>query len=140
MFGLATVVFGISRSFWLTFAFLAVTGATDMISMVVRNTARQLQTPDEMRGRMVSLNMIFFQGGPQLGEFQAGEPWPTGWALRPRSCWAGWGAFWPPSGSPLRRRNCGNITGKISPKKKLHKTSSNPPPSSADVRFLIQFV
>lgn len=72
LFGLATVVFGVSRSFWVTFAALAVTGATDMVSMVVRNTARQLQTPDELRGRMVSLNMIFFQGGPQLGEFEAG--------------------------------------------------------------------
>ncbi len=72
LFGLATVVFGISRSFWITFVALAVTGATDMVSMVVRNTARQLQTPDELRGRMVSLNMIFFQGGPQLGEFEAG--------------------------------------------------------------------
>ena len=72
LFGLATVVFGLSRSFWLTFGALAVTGATDMISMVVRNTARQLQTPDALRGRMVSLNMIFFQGGPQLGEFEAG--------------------------------------------------------------------
>ncbi len=72
LFGLATVVFGLSRSFWITFAALAVTGATDMISMVVRNTARQLQTPDSLRGRMVSLNMIFFQGGPQLGELEAG--------------------------------------------------------------------
>ncbi|MBN2084820.1 MAG: MFS transporter [Anaerolineales bacterium] len=72
LFGLATAVFGISRSFWITFAALAVTGATDMISMVVRNTARQLQTPDSLRGRMVSLNMLFFMGGPQLGEFEAG--------------------------------------------------------------------
>ncbi len=72
LFGLATAVFGISRSFWITFAALAVTGATDMISMVIRNTARQLQTPDSLRGRMVSVNMIFFQGGPQLGELEAG--------------------------------------------------------------------
>jgi MFS family permease len=72
LFGLATAVFGLSRSFWITFAALAVTGATDMISMVVRNTARQLQTPDSLRGRMVGLNMIFFQGGPQLGELEAG--------------------------------------------------------------------
>jgi MFS family permease len=72
LFGLATAVFGLSRSFWITFAALAVTGATDMISMVIRNTARQLQTPDSLRGRMVSVNMIFFQGGPQLGELEAG--------------------------------------------------------------------
>jgi MFS family permease len=72
LFSLATLVFGMSRIFWLTFAALAVTGATDMVSMVIRNTARQMQTPDSMRGRMVSLNMIFFMGGPQLGEFEAG--------------------------------------------------------------------
>jgi predicted MFS family arabinose efflux permease len=40
--------------------------------MIIRNTVRQLQTPDEMRGRMVSINQIFFQGGPQLGEVEAG--------------------------------------------------------------------
>jgi predicted MFS family arabinose efflux permease len=72
VFSLATIVFGISRVFWLTFLALAVSGATDMISMVIRNTARQLQTPDSLRGRMVSLTMIFFMGGPQLGEFEAG--------------------------------------------------------------------
>jgi MFS family permease len=72
VFSLATIAFGVSRSFWLTFLALALTGAADMVSMVIRNTARQLQTPDGMRGRMVSLNMIFFMGGPQLGEFEAG--------------------------------------------------------------------
>jgi MFS family permease len=71
-FGLATVVFGVSRNFWLTFACLAATGATDTVSMVIRNIVRQLGTPDAMRGRMTSVNMIFFMGGPQLGEFEAG--------------------------------------------------------------------
>jgi MFS family permease len=71
-FGLATVVFGISRSFWITFACLALTGATDTVSMVIRNIIRQLDTPDSMRGRMTSVNMIFFMGGPQLGELEAG--------------------------------------------------------------------
>jgi MFS family permease len=72
VFSLATIAFGASRVFWITFCALAVTGAMDMISMVVRNTSRQLLTPDSLRGRMVSLNMIFFMGGPQLGEFEAG--------------------------------------------------------------------
>jgi MFS family permease len=72
VFSLATIVFGISKVFWLTFCALAITGAMDMISMVVRNTSRQLLTPDSLRGRMISLNMIFFMGGPQLGEFEAG--------------------------------------------------------------------
>jgi MFS family permease len=71
-YGLATVVFGISRSFWLTFACLALTGATDTVSMVIRNIVRQLETPDRLRGRMTGVNMVFFMGGPQLGELEAG--------------------------------------------------------------------
>jgi MFS family permease len=70
--GIATVVFGMSRSFWLTFVCLAVTGATDMVSTVIRNVIRQLETPDRLRGRMTSISMVFFQGGPQLGELEAG--------------------------------------------------------------------
>jgi MFS family permease len=71
-YGLATVVFGLSRSFWLTFACLAMTGATDTVSMVIRNIVRQLETPDRLRGRMTGINMVFFIGGPQLGELEAG--------------------------------------------------------------------
>jgi MFS family permease len=71
-FGLATVGFGLSRWFWVTFACLALTGATDTISMIIRNIVRQLETPDRLRGRMVGVNMVFFIGGPQLGEFEAG--------------------------------------------------------------------
>jgi MFS family permease len=71
-YGLATVVFGFSRNFWLTFLCLALTGATDTVSMVLRNVVRQLGTPDQLRGRMTSVNMIFFMGGPQLGELEAG--------------------------------------------------------------------
>jgi MFS family permease len=72
VFGLATVVFGLSRSFWLTFGCLAVTGAADTISMIIRNIVRQLETPDRLRGRMIGVNMVYFIGGPQLGEFEAG--------------------------------------------------------------------
>ncbi len=71
-FGIATVIFGVSRSFWLTFVALAFTGVTDGISVIIRNTVRQLQTPDNLRGRMTSINQIFFRGGPQLGELEAG--------------------------------------------------------------------
>ena len=71
-FGIATIGFGLSRDFALTFACLALTGATDTVSMVIRNVIRQLNTPDAMRGRMTSVNMIFFMGGPQLGELEAG--------------------------------------------------------------------
>lgn len=72
VYGLATVMFGLSRSFWLTFLCLAATGAADTVSMVLRNVIRQLGTPDHLRGRMVGINMVFVQGGPQLGELEAG--------------------------------------------------------------------
>ena len=72
IFGLATIVFGLSRSYWLTFGALTVAGAADSVSTILRNTIRQLQTPDRLRGRMVSVNQMFFMGGPQLGELEAG--------------------------------------------------------------------
>jgi MFS family permease len=72
IYGLATVLFGFSHSFMLSALCLAVTGAADTVSMVIRNLVRQLTTPDAMRGRMTSVNMIFFMGGPQLGELEAG--------------------------------------------------------------------
>ena len=72
VYGLATVVFGFSRSFWAAFACLAVSGAADTVSMVIRNVVRQLETPNELRGRMSGVNMVFFMGGPQLGELEAG--------------------------------------------------------------------
>jgi MFS family permease len=71
-FGMATVAFGLTRSFWVMFACLALTGVTDTVSMVFRNVIRQMETPDHMRGRMVGVNMVFFMGGPQLGEVEAG--------------------------------------------------------------------
>jgi len=70
--GVATIVFGFSTSFWLTFLCLAMVGSTDTVSTVLRNVIRQLETPDRLRGRMTGVNMVFFMGGPQLGEFEAG--------------------------------------------------------------------
>jgi MFS family permease len=72
LYGAATVLFGVSRSFWITFAALALTGVADTVSMVIRNIVRQLETPDRLRGRMIGVNMIFFIGGPQMGEMEAG--------------------------------------------------------------------
>ncbi|MHC1782058.1 MAG: MFS transporter [Anaerolineaceae bacterium] len=72
VFGLATVLFGFSTSFVVTMSSLIVMGAADAVSTILRSTIRQLQTPDFIRGRMVSINQIFFQGGPQLGEIEAG--------------------------------------------------------------------
>ncbi len=71
-YGVATVVYGLSRSYVLTLAALAGTGLADVVSTVIRQTLRQLATPDALRGRMTSVNMIFFMGGPQLGELEAG--------------------------------------------------------------------
>ncbi len=72
IYGLATALFGLSTSFVLSYFLLALTGAGDTVSTVIRNTIRQLNTPDRLRGRMTSVNMIFFMGGPQLGELEAG--------------------------------------------------------------------
>jgi MFS family permease len=72
VFGLATIWFGVEHTFLLAFAALTLMGAADAVSTIIRNTIRQLQTPDNVRGRMTSINQIFFMGGPQLGEVEAG--------------------------------------------------------------------
>ena len=71
-YGLSIAAFGLSRDLRLSLLFLAGSGASDTVSMIIRQTVRQLLTPDELRGRMTSVNMVFFMGGPQLGEFEAG--------------------------------------------------------------------
>lgn len=100
VYGAATVLFGLSRSFALTFLCLAVTGAADTVSTVLRNVVRQLATPDSMRGRMTGVNMVFFMGGPQLGELEAGlvaqwltAPWSVitgGLGCIVATVWTGW--------------------------------------------------
>ncbi len=72
VYGFATVLFGMSHLFWLSLAVLALAGAADTISSILRQTIRQMGTPDHLRGRMTSINMIFFMGGPQLGNLEAG--------------------------------------------------------------------
>jgi MFS family permease len=72
IYGLATIAFGLSTGFAAAFIALAFVGGGDSVSTIIRNTIRQLQTPDHLRGRMTSVNQIFFMGGPQLGEFEAG--------------------------------------------------------------------
>jgi MFS family permease len=71
-YGLATAFYGASQLFALSFFLLALVGASDTVSTILRNTIRQLATPDYLRGRMTSVNMIFFMGGPQLGNLEAG--------------------------------------------------------------------
>jgi MFS family permease len=72
LYAVFTALFGISRVFVLSLLALAGVGFTDTISMILRQTIRQLVTPDALRGRMTSVNMVFFMGGPQLGEVEAG--------------------------------------------------------------------
>ncbi len=71
-FGMATLWFGVSRTIVPAMTALLVMGGADTVSTVIRNTIRQMQTPDHIRGRMTSVNQLFFQGGPQLGEVEAG--------------------------------------------------------------------
>ena len=72
VFGAATVVFGVSTSFLLSMLTLAVTGAADMVSIVVRQSLVQLETPDPMRGRVSAVNSVFIGASNQLGEFESG--------------------------------------------------------------------
>ena len=72
VFGVATIAFGLSTSFWFSLAVLAVLGAADMISMVIRGAFVQLHTPDEMRGRVSAVNGLFIGASNQLGEFESG--------------------------------------------------------------------
>jgi MFS family permease len=72
IFGIATIFFGMANTFLMAMIMLMLLGAADTVSTIIRNTIRQLQTPDHIRGRMTSINQIFFQGGPQLGQVEAG--------------------------------------------------------------------
>ncbi|MEK7597700.1 MAG: MFS transporter [Patescibacteria group bacterium] len=71
-YGFNMMLFAISRNFYLSLFFIALSGSGDFISAVIRNVVRQLNTPDRLRGRMTAVNMVFYMGGPQLGEMEAG--------------------------------------------------------------------
>ena len=72
LFGLCMVVFGLSTSFVLSLLVLAVSGGADTVSVVVRQTLVQLETPDAMRGRVSAVNSVFIGASNQLGEFESG--------------------------------------------------------------------
>ncbi|MEC7523333.1 MAG: MFS transporter [Myxococcota bacterium] len=72
VFGLSTIVFGLSESFPLSLVALALLGAADMVSVVIRQSLVQIWTPDEMRGRVGSVSMIFIGASNELGEFESG--------------------------------------------------------------------
>jgi MFS family permease len=71
-FGTATVVFGLSRNLYLSLAALLVVGASDMVSVIVRATLVQLATPDEMRGRVSAVNVLFIGASNEFGQFESG--------------------------------------------------------------------
>ena len=72
VFGVATIVFAVSQSFWLSFMALVVLGASDVISVVIRHSLVQIRTPDAMRGRVSAVNAMFIGTSNQLGEFESG--------------------------------------------------------------------
>lgn len=72
VFGVATIVFGLSTSFWLSIAALAVLGAGDMVSVYIRHLLVQLETPDSIRGRVSAVNGVFIGASNELGEFESG--------------------------------------------------------------------
>jgi MFS family permease len=72
IFGLATIVFGLSHDFALSLVALVAIGASDMVSVVVRSALVQLATPDAMRGRVSAVNMVFIGASNELGEFESG--------------------------------------------------------------------
>ncbi len=72
LFGLATVVFGLSHSFLLSIACLVLLGAADMVSVVIRGVLVQVETPPEMRGRVSAVNLVFIGASNELGEFESG--------------------------------------------------------------------
>jgi MFS family permease len=71
-FGIFIIVFGLSKYYWLSFVALAAAGFCDGISVVVRGVISQLYTPDELRGRVSSINMIFINSSNELGQFESG--------------------------------------------------------------------
>lgn len=72
VYGACSAAFGLSRNFWLSMALLAGTGVADTVSMIMRRSIIQLSTPDALRGRVTSANMIFVLSGPQLGQLESG--------------------------------------------------------------------
>ena len=93
VFGVATMVFAVSRSIALSLLALGVMGAADTVSVVIRLALVQLGTPDNMRGRVGAVNFLFINASNQLGAFESGATAALLGTCR-RCCWAGWGPWW----------------------------------------------
>ena len=72
IFGISTILFGISKNFYLSLAILMILGAADMISVIIRSVLVQMETPQEMRGRVSAVNFVFIGASNELGEFESG--------------------------------------------------------------------
>ena len=72
LFGIGTILFALSTSFWVSIVTLIVLGAADCVSVVIRQSLVQLETPDDMRGRVSAVNSVFIGASNQLGEFESG--------------------------------------------------------------------
>jgi MFS family permease len=92
VFGLATVGFALSRNIWVSMAILCVLGAADVTSVVVRSSLVQLETPDEMRGRVSAVNSLFIGTSNQLGEFESGVT-ASWFGLIPATIYGGLGSI-----------------------------------------------
>ena len=92
IFGAATVVFGLSRDLWLSLAALAIGGAADMVSVIIRGSLLQLATPPEMRGRVSAVNSLFIGASNEFGEFESGvtAQW---WGARAATVFGGLGSL-----------------------------------------------
>jgi hypothetical protein len=82
VFGVATVVFGLSHQYFVSLAALAVIGASDMVSVYIRHMLVQLETPDAIRGRVSAVNAVFIGASNELGEFESGVT-AAWWGLKP---------------------------------------------------------
>ncbi|BAY91875.1 major facilitator transporter [Microchaete diplosiphon NIES-3275] len=71
-FGVVTIIFGLSRWFWLSLLMLALSGALDSISVVIRHTLVQIRTPNHLRGRVAAINSVFISASNELGGFESG--------------------------------------------------------------------
>lgn len=86
VFGVGNILFAVSTNFWFSALMLAIAGAGDTFSAIIRNTINQLSVTDELRGRVLSVNTLFTSGGPQIGQMRAGavaevwSPEATGWS------------------------------------------------------------
>ncbi|MDR2164387.1 MAG: MFS transporter [Zoogloeaceae bacterium] len=115
VFGLANLVFALSSLFWLSFGVLAVAGAADMVSVYIRSALVQYATPDDMRGRVSAVNMLFIGSSNELGEFRAGvsAAWlgPTAAAILGSLCTLGVVALWTRWFQPLYQVDHFNSAG-----------------------------